>query len=170
MNELKSCCFMVGHGSDVSLALVLGPCLSLRTDPQVLGLGLGFELQVLGLGLGLELQVLGLGLDTQVLGKFQGPRTCVKDLSLDNSSSSRSLFFISILKNWLKLNNNFFHSLSRSTQNIDSASIYSFWHLQCCSCKHQILGIKNIFLEIIYHCLEIVLPCSTCTIQFVSSQ
>ena len=43
---------------------ILGPCLSLRTDPQVLGLGL--ELQVLGLGL--DTQVLGLGLATQVLG------------------------------------------------------------------------------------------------------
>ena len=54
----------------------------------------------------------------------------------------------------------------------DSASIYSFWHLQCCSCKHQILGIENIlnFLEIIYHCLEILLPCSNCTVQFVSSE
>ena len=92
--------------SDVSLALVLGPCLSLRTDPQVLGLGLGLELQVLdfglgldtqvvGLGLGLDTQVLdlGLGLETQVLGKFQGPRTCVKDLCSDNMSSSRFLFF-----------------------------------------------------------------------------
>ena len=76
--------------SDVSLALVLGPCLSLRTDSQVLGLGLGLELQVLGLGLGLELQVLGLGLglESQVLVKFQGPRTCFKDLCLDNLSTS----------------------------------------------------------------------------------
>ena len=78
----------------MSLALVLGPCLSLRTDLQVLGLGLGLDTQVLGLGLsldtqvlglglGLDTQVLGLGLETQVLGKFQGPRTCVKDLCLE---------------------------------------------------------------------------------------
>ena len=95
---------IIAESSDVSLALVLGPCLSLRTDPQVLGLGLdtqvlglglGLDTQVLGLGLGLDTQVLGLGLglETQVLGKFQGPRTCVKDLCLDNSSSSRFLFF-----------------------------------------------------------------------------
>ena len=106
--------------SDVSLALVLGPCLSLRTDPQVLGLGLGLELQVLGLGLGLDTQVLdlGLGLDTQVLGKFQGPRTCVKDLCLDNSSSSRSFFHFSILKKWLKLNNIFFFIPNPGVQKI----------------------------------------------------
>ena len=80
--------------SDVSLALVLGPCLSLRTDPQVLGLDtqvLGLDTQVLGLDT--KVLGLGLGLETQVLGKFQGPRTCVKDLCLDNSSSSRFLFF-----------------------------------------------------------------------------
>ena len=39
----------MGTGSDLSLTLVLGPFLSLRTDSQVLGL----DLQVLGLGLGL---------------------------------------------------------------------------------------------------------------------
>ena len=39
-----------------------------------------------------------------------------------------------------------------------------------CSCEHHILGNKNIFLEIIYHCLEILLHCSTCTDKFVSSQ
>ena len=40
----------------------------------------------------------------------------------------------------------------------------------CCSCKHQILGIKSIFPEIIHHCLQILLHCSTCTVEFVSSQ
>ena len=95
-------CVLLLLFSDVSLALVLGPCLSLRTDPQVLGLGL--DTQVLGLDtqvLGLDTQVLGLG--TQVLGKFQGPRTCVKDLCLDNSSSSRVLDFYFSLFNIEKL-------------------------------------------------------------------
>ena len=53
--------------------LGLGPCLSLRTDLQVLGLGL--EAQVLGLGL--EAQVLGLGLETQVLGLGLEPQVLV---------------------------------------------------------------------------------------------
>ena len=60
------------------------------------------------------------------------------------------------MKNWLKLNNIFFIPNPEVQKIFDSVLIYNFWHLQCCSCKHQILGIENIFLEIIYHCLEIL--------------
>ena len=74
------------------------------------------------------------------------------------------------MKNWLKLNNNFFIPNPEVQKILDYALIYNFWHLQCCSCKHQIFGIKNIFLEIIYHCLEILLHCSPYTVEFVSSQ
>ena len=68
--------------SDVVLDLGPWSLRSSRTESEVLGLGLGLETQVLGLDLGLETKVLGLvlGLETQVLAKWQGPRTCVKDL------------------------------------------------------------------------------------------
>ena len=72
------------------------------------------------------------------------------------------------MKNWLKLNNIFFIPDPEVQKLFDSALIYNLLHLQCCSCKHQILGIKNIFLEIIYHCLESLLHCSTCTVEYSS--
>ena len=49
----------------LSLTLVLAV---LKTNSQVLGLGL-------------VLQVQGLGFETKVLGEFQVPRICVKDFS-----------------------------------------------------------------------------------------
>ena len=73
------------------------------------------------------------------------------------------------MKNWLKLNNIFFIPNPEVQKLFDSALIYNFLHLQCCSCKHQILrGIKYLYFTL--HWLERLLHCSTCTVKFVSSQ